>query len=206
MSDIFLLAHPREVFQTDFLTVGTHVVRPACAVCERNLNRKEAPFLYRWEEEFGTPDVSMASGHHCFWGDFLLIVTVEGKTLMEELGVSLEFVAAKPVKTRLVRSKLIVEDLPPSSEKLFWAKPTFVADADPARSHNEICPECGEFQKPKRQLEGLAILQSKSTAEGIFSVRQNDVYAPIFVSEEMKRRLSASGLRGIGFYDAGMLV
>ncbi len=206
MSDLFLLAHPQELFQTDFLTAGTHVVRPSCHVCERNLNGKEAPFLYEWEDEFGTPDVSMASGHHCFWGDFLLMVTVEGKTQMEALGIPLEFVNAKPVKTRLVRSALIIEDLPPPAEKLFWAKPTFVADADPARSHNEICPECGLFQKPKRQLEGLTVLRSDATSQGIFSVRQNRVFAPIFVSEEMKTRLGASGLRGIGFYYAGMLV
>ena len=125
---------------------------------------------------------------------------------MEALGISLEFVKARPVKTRLVRSSLIVEDLPPPTEQLLWAKPTYVADADPARSHNEICPECGKFKKPKRQLEGLTILQSETTSKGIFSVRQNNVYAPIFVSEEMKARLSASGLRGIGFYDAGVLV
>lgn len=153
MSNVFLLAHPEEVFQTDFLTAGTHIVRSPCHACELNLNDLGVPFLYQWEEEFGTPEVSIARGHHCFWGDFLLMVTAEGRMLMEALDISLEFLEAKPVKTRLVgRSTLIVEDLPPPKEELFWAKPRFVADADPEQSHNDICPECGKFQQPIRHL------------------------------------------------------
>lgn len=189
----------------DFFYAGTHEVHPPCDVCAVNMNELVSPLLYYWDEEFGTPQLSMDLGHDCFWGELRLMATDNGRAVLENLGLPFEFSATKPVKTRLVRRELIIEYMPPPENELHWARPTVLADADPEESKNELCIKCGMFITQVRQLTRLRIPKSDATSRGLFSVRQNRG-GPIFVTEDTKAMLCKSGLAGIGFYPAGRIV
>ena len=205
MNKIYLLAHPTRRFQSDFFYAGTHVIRPQCDACERNMNELIPPLLYYWDEEFGTPQLSMSQGHACFWGGLRLMVTHDGKAILDGLGLPFEYADTKPVRTELVGDELIIEDLPPDENALFWARPTNVADADVRQSDNEVCHKCGNFTEQLRQLTRLRLPRSDATSKGLFTVRQNRG-GPIFLTEDMRALLSESGLTGIGFYPAGRIV
>ncbi|NLS95146.1 MAG: hypothetical protein GXX96_23570 [Planctomycetaceae bacterium] len=205
MNKIYLLAHATRRFQSDFCYAGTHALNPPCDACGQNTNELRPPLLYYWDEEFGTPELSMSHGHTCFWGGLWLMVTGHGKALLDRVGLPFEFADTKPVRTKLVRKKLMVESLPAPENALFWARPTNIVDADPRQSNNEVCHKCGKFTKQVRQLTRLKIPRSDATSQGIFTVRQNHD-APIFVTDETKSLLIQSDLKGIGFYPAGMII
>lgn len=205
MNKILVLAHPTHRFQSDFGYAGTHVVNPPCDECETNLNELSPPLLYYWDEEFGTPQVSLTQGHDCFWGGLQLMVTGNGRELLEELGLPFEFAPAKLVRASVVRDKLIVQELPSPEMGLHWARATNVADADPMQNDNDVCNKCGNFTKQVRQLTRLKLVPSDATSQGVFTVRQNHG-GPIFVTEATKKILSESGLKGVGFYPAGRII
>ena len=192
-------------FQSDFAFAGTHVTKPVCVACERNMNDTTSPLLYYWDDEFGTPELSMSRGHSCFWGSMRLMVNSDGRTVLEALGLPFDFLPTQEVRTELVGEELIVENLPRTGNEFFWARPTNVADADSDRSDNDVCGQCRKFTRQPRQLTRLKVPQSDATSEGVFTVRQNHG-EPMFVAQDTKALLSQSNLVGIGFYPAGMII
>jgi hypothetical protein len=152
---------------------------------------------YFWDFEFGAPQASVDAGHHCYWGDTLLMVNRQGRAILESLGLPIDF-----YPTELCEGG-IPDGLVPDTREFFWALSQCSAVADSVASKNEVCVECGAFTTRRRATARLRIPESDVPAAGVFMVRQNGSRGPTFVTERTKELLCDSGLKGLGFYSAG---
>lgn len=205
MTKLFLMSHRFTRYGSDFSPVKGDRTPKTCPTCERNLREFEPPLLYYWDEEFGNPQVSIEAGHQFFWGSLFLIVTENGRELLENLDLPLDFQPTQPVKTKLAGRELVVEEQPAPVEPLYWARARLNASVDPQRNSNQICAECEKFQTHPRQISRLKVAACAATTAGIFQVRQNRGQ-PIFVTETIKQRLADQVPLGLGFYAAGKVV
>jgi hypothetical protein len=169
------------------------------------MNELKQPLLYVWEKEFGTPEVSIREGHEFLWGGSTFMVTANGKSLLSYLNLPFEFLPTQPVKTELSGREYRVENLSLPESELFWARPTDVADADPEASDNKVCDVCGTFTERVVQLTRLRLFSNDATSRGAFTVRQNHG-GPVFVTEDTKKMIGDSGIKGVGFYPAGKIL
>lgn len=204
MKKLYVLSHSARRFEDDFVTAGTHVKHPSCSGCGRNMNDLLPPLLYEWDEEFGNPQESINKQHDCYWGEFSLLVTENGRSILEELDLSFEFFEATPVSTSLVGRNLVIKNLPPPDMKLFQARPATIIDADAAMCSNSLCDVCGKFSQQVRQITRLKLVGNVALQRRVITIRQNRG-EPIFVSEDTKSLIVDSGLKGIGFYPAGRI-
>ncbi len=197
MENIYLLGHAVHRFRDDFFPCGTHMKKPPCSECGGNLNELVEPLLYFWDFEFGDPQFSVDAGHHCFWGQFRLMVDDRGLSIFESLDLPVEFDRAELAEGR---------DLARLGGVLSWLTANETVEADPVTSKNPICEHCGEFTERRRAITRLRIPGSNLPPGGLFTVAQNGAGSPMFVTERTRRTLTEARLAGLGFYPAGRIV
>jgi hypothetical protein len=197
MEKIYVLAHASHRFRDDFFPCGTHVEKPPCRACGGNLNELVDPLLYFWDFEFGDPQFSVNAGHHCFWGQFQLMIDQRGRAILESLDLPFSF-----SRTKLAEGRDVVG----LSGSRYWATPFTTAEADPIASKNAICRQCGEFTERRRAIARLRIARSNFPPGGVFLVTQNGAWSPTFVTERTRAALAKANLEGLGFYPAGRIV
>jgi hypothetical protein len=86
---------------------------------------------------------------------------------------------------------------------LLWVRPN--SSVDLAENDLRVCDECGKLANAAWKLTGLKVLRRHADPLGVFNINQNRG-APSFATEEARRKLEATNIRGIKFYKAGMLV
>jgi hypothetical protein len=206
MNNIYMMAHCDDVYRTDFFLVGTGVPRDSCPACERGMGHWKSPYLYEWDVEFGTPDQSIEKHHDCRWGGMYLMVTARGRKLLSELDFHLTFHRTIFVQIRFVRREMFIDEVPQPKEKLHFVRPHLEVNADLSQLKTKVCDTCGYFVRPRWLLKGLKIKDCPEIHRGPFTVRQNGVHHPFFVTEQIKQKICASGLTGVTFYPAGEIV
>ena len=147
MEKFYVLGHSSHRLRDDFFPCGTHVKKPPCPACGGNLNELVAPFLFFWDFEFGDPQASIDAGHHCFWGQFQLMVNDQGQRCLFPGDTSVDrleplLAGACPTSCSLELLKLRAVDVTESSFtglKTRESRPTAIATAaGPDRSNRDV--------------------------------------------------------------------
>lgn len=206
MKPIYMMSHCDDVFRTDIVLVGTNVAKDACTTCERGMGERKSPYLYEWDDEFGSPIQSIEKQHDCKWGGMYLMVTARGRKILSELDFHLTFHRTRFVQTRFVRREMFIDEVPQPKEKLHFVRPHLDANADLSQIKTQVCDKCGYFVRPRWLLKVLKLKDSPEIHRGPFTVRQNGVDHPLLVTEQIKQKICASGLTGVKLYPAGEVV
>ena len=197
MSKLFVLSNIFHRFRDDFFPCGTHIIRNPCSSCETNVNGWSPPLRYWWDYEFGDPKSSLNANHHCFWGGFRLMVDCEGRALLQNTDIPFNF-----HPTTMTEGKLLFDQ----QSSLTCVTIDSIVEADPVECKNTSCASCGHFIERRRQITRLRISKSIIPDSGVFMIRQNGEFGPMFVTETAREILTQTGLVGIGYYPAGCVI
>lgn len=206
MNKLFLLAHPFERFKQDYFTrVLSLPRRHMCLECKREFEEtpEEINIAYYWDTEFGRPEESFDAGHHCFWGEFRMIVSCLGRERLSRMEELFVFNEAKeiPCEEIPVFNHSRKDELAP----YFWVRPRITLEVDRVENKIEICSSCNRFRDSPQQVTRIRIPKNFGANARCFSIKENRAFA-MFVTEEFRHELESMDLKGIGFYPAGSLV
>lgn len=202
MSKIFLLSHPCKRFDEDFSYLKMSA--EYCQSCGRRVDPIPTPLQFSWDTEFQSEEAGQLCDRKFYWGGLLLLAASEGLERLDKFRDAFVFHETCLVRTKHVRRKVIVEELPASDEPFFWVVPRHKVTAGVSGTPNNVCSECSCFMDHPRQLTRLRVKQNDIPESGVFSVAQNRL-PQIFATEAARDSLIAAGLQA-GSYSAGRVV
>lgn len=202
MSKLFHLTHPCKRFDDDFFYLQMSAEH--CESCGGRVDPIPTPLQYYWDTEFQSEEAGQLRDRKFYWGDLLLLAASEGLERLDKFRDAFVFHETSLVRTKHVRRKVIVEELPDLDDPFFWVVPRHKITAGVKGTPNNACSECGCFMDHPRQLTRLLVNQNDIPESGVFSVAQNGS-PQIFATEAARDSLIAAGVQA-GFYSAGRVV
>jgi hypothetical protein len=200
MNSIYLLANSFDRFHSE-LGICSKASK-TCKECGYPIFNATESVSFYWDKMFGDVGRSIREEHEVFWAEFSMLVTSRCAGILDSLrlpitienGICLSQVEAQ--KRFEIESENIT--LP-----LFWIKPYLLINLKPEKFR--ICALCDGFADSAWKINGLNVPGEALSQHGLFGLKQNRGHQ-IFVTEETKRRLLESRIRGFGFFKAGTVV
>lgn len=200
MSSIYLLANSFDRFHSE-LGIYSKASKP-CKDCGYPIFNATESLSFFWDKRFGDVEISMREEHEVFWAEFSMLVTSRCADILRSLRIPITIENATCLSQVEALKRLEIEseniNLP-----LFWVKPNLLIKLNPEKFG--ICTLCDGFAGSAWKINGLNVPSEVLSQHGLFGVKHNRGHQ-IFVTEETKRRLLESQIRGFGFYKAGAII
>ncbi len=200
MNNVYLLANSFDRFHSEL--GGCNEPSKICHGCGYPIIDTSAPACFFWDKKFGFSTRSIKEGNAVFWADFSMLATSFGVDILQSLKLPVSVEDAKCLSgiDALKRYEIEAEDI---AIPLFSITPS--CSVDIASTTLRICESCGKFADHALRINGLSISRDALKQGELFMLNQNRG-TQIFATEEIKKCIDESGIKGIGFYKAGSIL
>ena len=200
MNNVYLLANSFDRFHSEL--GGCNEPSKICQGCGYPIIDTSAPGCFIWDQKFGFSTRSIKEGNSVFWAEFSMLATSFGVDVLQslKLPISVEDARCLIGIDAFKRYKIEAEDI---AIPLFSIMP--IRSIDIASTTLRICESCGKFADHALRINGLSISREALKQGELFMLNQNRG-TQIFATEEIKKCIDESGIKGIGFYKAGSIL
>jgi hypothetical protein len=200
MNNVYLLANSFDRFHSEL--GGCNKPSKICEGCGYPIIDTSAPSCFFWDKKFGFSTRSIKEGNAVFWAEFSMLATSFGVDILQSLKLPISVKDAKCLSgiDAFKRYEIEAEDI---AIPLFSIKPS--CSVDIASTNLRICESCGKFADHAWRINGLNISREALQQGELFMLNQNRG-SQVFATEEIKKCIDESGIKGIGFYKAGRIL